>query len=833
MNNMSTIVDGAFINSDPGADPLIGTTFDGNYEIIERIGKGGMGSVYKARHIYLGKLCALKVLRRHSVEPAIWQRFRREARTLSVLSHPNIVNCAAFGIHDNMCFLVMDFVDGINLRDEVETHGPLSEVRVRTIFDQILSALQHAHESGVIHRDLKPDNIMLVKGENDLVKLVDFGIAKIQPEEELKHISHNDLTQHDPILGSPQYVSPEQAFGTELDPRSDLYSLGCVMYFALSGHAPFEDPDLLQIIRKHIEEQPESLPESVSAGMANVVCTAMEKESAHRFHTAADMNIALQKTAQVGSARRNAPKSLSLRGKAEHTNRAKPPAVNKRIRQTLVFLVGALVLIGCVVFQSNIRQFVEENARTAIIPAKTHSFDQIMAVIHEAYANSTRPTSEQYESARVALRELVHDQLASAEYHLSQGDRDYAKAMLEQILDEVKQYGYTAEQLPPVDYEQIDRIATLGAQLGGPAESRSVIYAVALYARQFESLRQPDAQMHLDHYKPLAASLGRYELAKSGLDFKINSRGSIVGLVEAYARGTQYASANELDEAVREFARLTSGSVEFLRPNATSSKSRDELSSRAIREGQILMEMKKHHPAERMFNSAYQMCTTPGNPPLERAVTAAFLLASVRSTQDSKNPTNPTCLPLLDQSIKIATDYNVQTAPMKVVRAQIHFRNDRLDAARKDAQSALTPTTLPLPADLFAIYPLQRQPHLVLGRVALRERNLDLALREFDKAREAMRNYYQDGSIRQVFRCDVAIGDALLFELTRSGPIAQTPAFRQRAIDAAERYYKLAFVDMLSAKSATPNEERAQIAAKDAANNGLATIALLRKAATH
>src|SRR6185437_6789373 len=220
-------------------DPFIGCTIAGRFDIEFLIGSGGMGNVYKATQRLVEREVAVKILHSEKLNKRdAVLRFQQEARAAAALSHNNIVGFFDFGLtEDNVPFIVMDYIQGVSLFEMLK-QNTLTADRCTKIFAQVCDALQHAHDKGVIHRDIKPSNIMLVKTpeQDDLVKILDFGIAKLLPQY---HATNRvTLTQTGELFGSPQYMSPEQFAGQPLDARSDMYSVGCVMYESLTGRAP-------------------------------------------------------------------------------------------------------------------------------------------------------------------------------------------------------------------------------------------------------------------------------------------------------------------------------------------------------------------------------------------------------------------------------------------------------------------------------------------------------------------------------------------------------------------------------------------------------------------
>ncbi|HEY9733505.1 MAG TPA: protein kinase [Drouetiella sp.] len=227
------------------------------YEAISILSKGGMGVIYKARHVMTGAKLAVKTLHVHLAhEPKHILRFEQEAKAASALKHPHLVVVHDFGLTpSNIPFLVMDLIEGTNLQEQIQNFGPLPVSRFCDIFTQASDALAHAHKRGVIHRDIKPANMILAAADDgrDFIRIVDFGIAKVIASDAL---TTQELTQTGDLVGSPLYMSPEQCMGTTLDARSDIYSLGCVMYEAITGKTPFLGSNSVQTIFKHIHEMP-------------------------------------------------------------------------------------------------------------------------------------------------------------------------------------------------------------------------------------------------------------------------------------------------------------------------------------------------------------------------------------------------------------------------------------------------------------------------------------------------------------------------------------------------------------------------------------------------
>ena len=274
-------------------DNLIGKTLDGLYTVRELIGTGGMANVYKAvvgpgGPVPEGTVVAVKVLRQELMhDPDLVRRFKNESKAISLLNHPNIVKVYDVSVSENLQYIVMEYVDGMTLREYLnERGGKLTSRETVHFISQILKALDHAHHNGVVHRDIKPQNILLL--DNGQLRMMDFGIARISRAE-------NQLTGGK-AMGSVHYISPEQAKGDETDFTSDIYSVGVMMYEMLSGHLPFDADDVVEVAIKQISDKPQSLQElapNVPHGLVEITERAMAKRPDNRYASAAEMLSAL------------------------------------------------------------------------------------------------------------------------------------------------------------------------------------------------------------------------------------------------------------------------------------------------------------------------------------------------------------------------------------------------------------------------------------------------------------------------------------------------------------------------------------------------------------
>jgi serine/threonine protein kinase len=288
--------DGAPLQADPTVaiarpivDPLLGRTLDEKYRLDERLGTGGMGTVYRATHLLIDRPVAIKVLNSRYVEDEAAQvRFRREARAAGRLQHANAVTVTDFGTtSDGLVYIVMELLEGYTLRDVLAREAPLDVARAVSIMLQISSAVGAAHAAGIIHRDLKPANIFIVQRKDapPFVKVLDFGIAKLAAEALDDDDDPQTLTQVGAMIGTPRYMSPEQCDGAPLTPAADVYSLGIILYEMLTGTTPFNGTSPLAIALKHSSQIPRS-PREFVATIPNVleavVLRALEKRPEDR-----------------------------------------------------------------------------------------------------------------------------------------------------------------------------------------------------------------------------------------------------------------------------------------------------------------------------------------------------------------------------------------------------------------------------------------------------------------------------------------------------------------------------------------------------------------------
>ncbi len=310
-------------------DPNIGRDLlDGQFQILQKIGSGGMGSVYKAAQPAMNRMVAVKILHpKLTNRKDLVSRFRREARAMSHLTHPNTVKVFLYGdLEDGSLYIVMEYLEGRNLNQMVRKEGPLPVERAIPVLIQVCGALQEAHLQGIIHRDLKPENIFLSTngGLRDYPKVLDFGLAKVT-ERELRPGSIM-LTQEGMVFGTPEFMSPEQAQGKPLDARSDIYSLAVILYEVLTGKLPFDARTPMEYIQMHVTRPPIPIDERVpgrrfAEGFDAVMRKALEKRPEDRYGSAADFAQALKPFAGMAGKGYTA---MMPRGTAEAIHDAAP-----------------------------------------------------------------------------------------------------------------------------------------------------------------------------------------------------------------------------------------------------------------------------------------------------------------------------------------------------------------------------------------------------------------------------------------------------------------------------------------------------------------------------
>lgn len=277
-----------------------GTTLGGRYKLTAKIGEGGFGKIYRARQIQMDREVAVKILPpQFATNQHIVERFRREARLASRLRHPNTITIHDYGQQGDLLYIVMELLQGQDLGALLQKQQKVPVAQAVHITRQVLESLQEAHESGIIHRDLKPENIFLTQlgFDSNFVKVLDFGIAKLSEPEESAPTEQRrpQLTVQGSTVGTPCYMSPEQAAGEPVTPASDLYSMGIILFEMLNGELPFDDPRPVRVMRAHLFDPVPPFAETILRGtlLESIVRKALEKDPAHRFANVAEFLEAL------------------------------------------------------------------------------------------------------------------------------------------------------------------------------------------------------------------------------------------------------------------------------------------------------------------------------------------------------------------------------------------------------------------------------------------------------------------------------------------------------------------------------------------------------------
>lgn len=399
------------------------------WEVIERLGEGGMSVVYKVKHRVIGKFAAAKLLHRHLVyQGKNLQRFQQESIATGSISHENIISVVDCGItEDSQPYMIMDFIQGESLANIIKTEHKLEAKRTLAIAKQICYGVQAAHNAGIIHRDLKPSNIMLLKQAEraDFVKIVDFGIAKIivDDSDEARAARHH-LTETGEIFGSPLYMSPEQCGGAVPDARSDIYSIGVLLYEALAGAPPLMGQNHVETLFKQINETAAPLPnpekDPLIGKLDQIIAKAMAKDPADRYQNMAQILADLD-LAESGSVAwmmgGQAPRDLPNIWKK--TNQRKITSIMTLL---IVAVVGTAIIVPATILSSTIMQKLKAAEQTSqswwmFYTPKPPSEKKYKAALKEA-SNKVAMTKQYYDAKNV------------------QGDLDYATALYDKALIE-------------------------------------------------------------------------------------------------------------------------------------------------------------------------------------------------------------------------------------------------------------------------------------------------------------------------------------------------------------------------------------------------------------
>lgn len=321
-------------------DPYIGATIDGRYEVESLIGEGGMGVVYRCIHTIIGKKVAMKVLRADMARSEeVVGRFLNEARSASSIGNPHIIDISDFGrLPDGATYFIMEYLEGTSLSGAAE-RGTLPLDRVGTIVIQLAEALGAAHEAGIVHRDLKPENIFLVRrgSQRDFVKVLDFGIAKVSS-------ASDRLTQAGQVFGTPHYMSPEQAAGTSVDHRADIYAVGVLLYELVTGRLPFDADTFMGILSQHMYKEPEPPStliqfQRLDPDLERIILCCLKKDPDDRYQRMSELESDLRQIFGDAAVSSRELRATALSGTAILV--PAPPSRRWALWSTLVLLAGA------------------------------------------------------------------------------------------------------------------------------------------------------------------------------------------------------------------------------------------------------------------------------------------------------------------------------------------------------------------------------------------------------------------------------------------------------------------------------------------------------------
>jgi serine/threonine-protein kinase len=410
-----------------GPDPYIGCTIDDRYHVERILGEGGMGVVYRCRHTIIGKKVAMKVLRADLARnEEVTERFLNEAKSASSIGNPHIIDISDFGrLPDGSTYFIMEYLEGQSLSTLIDEGGPVPIPRLVHIAEQLAEGLFAAHRAGIIHRDLKPDNIFLVpRGGQDFVKILDFGIAKASSTE-------GRLTQAGQVFGTPHYMSPEQAAGSPIDHRADIYSVGVILYEMASGRVPFDADNFMGILTQHMYKSPVPIralvpePQDVPPGLEAILLKCLSKRPEQRYQTMRDLHDDLTRARQgdvPNAVAEMLGRSDGFKVPRDYFTGSGPvlrPASSGRTRWPLYAALFGIVLGGAVVAAIATRRPNHAAAPAAPVTAEPPHAATALASAQRQPA----PPAEPERAPAAEPREVVLA-VAPLDAHVYRGDQD-------------------------------------------------------------------------------------------------------------------------------------------------------------------------------------------------------------------------------------------------------------------------------------------------------------------------------------------------------------------------------------------------------------------------
>ena len=329
-------------------DPYVGSVIDGRYKVETILGEGGMGVVYRCSHTIIGKKLALKVLRADLArDQEVTERFLNEAKSASGIGNPHIVDISDFGqFPDGATYFVMEYLNGVPLGSAIQGGQPLPAKRLLKIGRQLAEGLAAAHAAGIVHRDLKPDNIFLIErgGDKDFVKILDFGIAKVSNTE-------GKLTRAGAVFGTPHYMSPEQAAGTSVDQRGDIYSLGVILYELAAAKVPFDADNFMGVLTQHMYKAPTSVreatsrPEEVSVGLEAVIMKCLSKRPENRYQSMDEVIVDIDRLLTGATPQAAGERGDAFAAPAAYYDATLPSGTAPRRSRTVVAVIIAVLAV--------------------------------------------------------------------------------------------------------------------------------------------------------------------------------------------------------------------------------------------------------------------------------------------------------------------------------------------------------------------------------------------------------------------------------------------------------------------------------------------------------
>jgi serine/threonine protein kinase len=528
---------------------VVGSQFDERYEIIAKLGEGGFGTVFRARHVQFERDVAIKVLSSSLLQDSDGaSRFEREAKTMSALRHKNIIGLYAYGVADRAPYMVLEYVDGNSLDDELRIKSQIEPMRALRLIRQVLEGLACAHSAGVIHRDLKPSNIMMTtdaESKADCVKLIDFGLVKLLPTY---GEAGQKLTETGFALGTCNYMAPEQALGGAVDQRTDIYSTGCILYQMLAGRVPFNGIDAMEVIHQHLNDAPrpfgDALPPGVpSDALYELVLNCMAKDPADRYQSCAeaiaDIDLLLDgKYQKLRSIGRNSASANSVQSKK--TSRS----------QKFAWAIGTALFLGLI-------------ATGVVLDAKIkeqHRAEQIETAKAFVQEQMRRRLTRQYNPNEASKAKFMTIKADDDKYHfLSPSERYFV--LCQAAMQDSEHAGPLADEalaLFPEALKDGSRtltdVADIYAKIG---EQDKLLRALQKCVNTPEMLTRWEARRRLvDYYLARKEFKSAEAIATQNLDEKSKFTSTSVGMMDlgkiAIAKGEFQKAVDYYGEIARE-----------------------------------------------------------------------------------------------------------------------------------------------------------------------------------------------------------------------------------------------------------------------------------------